>query len=86
MRGRIDRVDLDGEGRAAVIDYKGSQAYPVAKWAPDGRLQVALYMLAVREVLGAEPVAGFYQATSGKQEARGAVREDVALADAAARA
>jgi ATP-dependent helicase/nuclease subunit B len=80
VRGRIDRVDLDGEGRAAVIDYKGSQAYPVAKWAPDGRLQVALYMLAVRKVLGAEPVAGFYQATSGKQEARGVVREDTALA------
>jgi ATP-dependent helicase/DNAse subunit B len=85
VRGRIDRVDLDDEGRAAVIDYKGSQAYPVAKWAPDGRLQVALYMLAVREVLGAEPVAGFYQATSGKQEARGAVRGDVALADGAVR-
>jgi hypothetical protein len=53
----------------------------VAKWAPDGRLQVALYMLAVRELLGLEPVAGFYQATSGaEQEMRGVVREDSPLA------
>ena len=82
MRGRIDRVDLDGAGHAAIVDYKGSQAYPVAKWAPDGRLQVALYMLAVRELLGVEPVAGFYQATSGKdQDMRGVVLEDSPLAD-----
>jgi RecB family exonuclease len=81
VRGRIDRVDLDGAGHAAVVDYKGSQAYPVAKWAPDGRLQVALYMLAVRELVGVEPVAGFYQATSGReQDMRGVVREDSALA------
>ena len=81
VRGRIDRVDLDGAGHAAVVDYKGSQAYPVAKWAPDGRLQVALYMLAVRELLGVEPVAGFYQATSGReQDMRGVVREDSGLA------
>jgi ATP-dependent helicase/DNAse subunit B len=83
LRGRIDRVDTDGADRAAVLDYKGSQAYEVAKWAPQGRLQVALYMLAVRELLGLEPVAGFYQATSGKQAMRGAVRDDTSLADAA---
>ena len=83
VRGRIDRVDVDDAGHAAVIDYKGSQAYPVAKWAPEGRLQVALYMLAVREILGLQPAAGFYQATSRDQEMRGVVREDSPLAELA---
>jgi ATP-dependent helicase/DNAse subunit B len=80
VRGRIDRVDEDGHGAAAVYDYKGSQAHPVAKWAPEGRLQVALYMLAVRELLELDPVAGFYQATTGKQPMRGMAREDSPLA------
>jgi RecB family exonuclease len=80
VRGRIDRVDVDGSGHAAVYDYKGSMAYPVARWAPDDRLQVALYMLAVRDLLGLEPVAGYYQATSGKQPLRGVVLQDSPLA------
>ncbi len=64
MRGVIDRLDIDGAGRAIVRDYKtgGKRAeYHGARWAEDRQLQVALYMLAVRELLGLEPVAGFYQ-------------------------
>jgi hypothetical protein len=38
-------------------------------------------MLAVRDLLGVEPVAGFYQATSGQeQEMRGVVDQDSPLA------
>ena len=60
IRGRIDRVD-SVNGHALVRDYKsGRTAYPVAKWEGDNRLQVALYMLAVRELLGLEPVGGVY--------------------------
>ncbi|GAC1317424.1 MAG: hypothetical protein NVSMB25_05070 [Thermoleophilaceae bacterium] len=60
IRGRIDRVDVRDK-EAIVVDYKsGKNGYPVARWEPDNRLQVALYMLAVRELLGLEPVGGLY--------------------------
>ena len=50
--------------------------------APSGRdelqLQVALYLLAVRELLDLEPVAGLYQPLFGRKlGARGLVRDDV---------
>jgi hypothetical protein len=65
IQGKIDRVDtLDG--KAVVRDYKsGSKTWPVARWAEDRRLQVALYMIAVRDLMGLEPVAGFYVPLSG---------------------
>jgi RecB family exonuclease len=60
IRGRIDRVDASN-GHALVRDYKsGRSAYAVAKWEEDNRLQVALYMLAVRDLLGLEPIGGVY--------------------------
>ena len=70
LRGVIDRVDVDprGSGRAIVRDYKsGSQRpeHPAARWQADRRLQVALYMLAVRRLLGLQPVAGLYQPLGG---------------------
>jgi ATP-dependent helicase/DNAse subunit B len=66
MSGKIDRVDVRG-GDAVVRDYKsGSKTWPVARWQEDRRLQVALYMIAVRELLGLRPVAGFYVPLSGK--------------------
>ncbi len=75
--GRIDRVDVSGE-EAVVRDYKtGRTAYPVARWQEDHRLQVALYMLAVRELLGLVPVAGLYVPLAGpKPRPRGLVRGD----------
>jgi RecB family exonuclease len=69
VRGAIDRVDTDPEGRRAIVrDYKSGRvrpSYPVARWRVDRRLQVALYMLVVRELLGMEPVAGLYQPLGG---------------------
>jgi ATP-dependent helicase/DNAse subunit B len=69
VRGAIDRVDVDpGGARAIVRDYKSGSARPEhqgARWQSDRRLQVALYMLAVRELLGLEPVAGLYQPLGG---------------------
>jgi ATP-dependent helicase/DNAse subunit B len=68
VRGVIDRVDVDGAGHAIVRDYKSGgrrQEYSGARWSADQQLQVALYMLAVRELLGLEPVAGLYQPTGG---------------------
>ncbi|HET6867576.1 MAG TPA: PD-(D/E)XK nuclease family protein [Solirubrobacteraceae bacterium] len=68
LRGIIDRVDSDAGGHAIVRDYKSGSARPEhqgARWATDRQLQVALYMIAVRELLGLEPVAGFYQPLGG---------------------
>ena len=59
-------------------DYKGASAPPGAGWAEGGALQVALYMLAARELLGLEPVGGLYQALWARDSRpRGLVRDDV---------
>ncbi len=79
MRGVIDRVDVDpGSGRAIVRDYKTGSVRPAwasARWAEDGQLQVALYMVAVRQLLGLDPVAGFYQPLGGDLRPRGVYQE-----------
>ncbi len=75
VRGVIDRVDVDDQGRAIVRDYKSGSSrseHPAARWAADGQVQVALYMLAVRRLLGLTPVAGLYQPVGGNDlRARG---------------
>jgi RecB family exonuclease len=68
VRGIVDRVDVDAQGHAVVRDYKSGgarQEYQGARWALDRQLQVALYMLVARELLGLQPVAGFYQPLGG---------------------
>ncbi len=68
VRGVIDRVDTDGQGNAMVRDYKSGRPSPRQRgdrWSEERRLQVALYMLVVRELLGLRPVAGLYQPLSG---------------------
>jgi RecB family exonuclease len=69
IRGAIDRVDVDARGGAIVRDYKSGAtrpSYAAARWAPDRRLQVALYLIAVRELTGLAPAAGFYQPLRGE--------------------
>jgi hypothetical protein len=55
VTGRVDRIDVDGDGRAVVRDYKGRNVTAGARWAQDGRIQAALYALAARELLGLDP-------------------------------
>jgi RecB family exonuclease len=76
IRGAIDRVDVEPGGRRAVVrDYKSGAARPGhrgSNWRAEQRLQVALYMIAVRDLMGLEPVAGLYQPLGGKDlRARG---------------
>lgn len=70
LNGVIDRVDVDPAAarRAIVRDYKSGarrDGWPGARWLADDQLQVALYMIAVRRLLGLEAVAGFYQPLAG---------------------
>ena len=70
VRGVIDRLDVDpdGGGQAIVRDYKTGSVRPDwagARWREDRQLQVALYMIAVRRLLGVTPIAGLYQPLGG---------------------
>jgi RecB family exonuclease len=72
LRGVIDRVDADpgGTGAAMVIDYKSGATRPehqAVRWRSEHRLQVGLYMLVVRDLLGLDPVAGVYQPLRGRE-------------------
>jgi ATP-dependent helicase/DNAse subunit B len=79
LSGRIDRVDVDPrDATALVYDYKTGRVDPAARWAQQGRVQQALYMLAVEQLLGTEAVGGLYQPLrSPDLRPRGAVRDDV---------
>jgi ATP-dependent helicase/DNAse subunit B len=80
LRGRIDRIDVDDDGRAVLYDYKSKSAAAQSKWLADGHFQLPLYMRAARELLGLEPVGGFYQPLSGADlRGRGVLRDDQAL-------
>lgn len=87
VRGMIDRVDTDGAGHALITDYKSGAArseQPAARWEADRRLQVALYLLVVRELTALAPVAGFYQPLRGKDlRARGMYVDGTELGEAA---
>jgi hypothetical protein len=80
MRGSIDRVDVataaDGTRVGLVRDYKLSRnvATP-ARFDDEGKLQLQLYMLALRNLFGIEPVGGLYEPLGGevKDKPRGPV-------------
>ena len=74
LSGRIDRIDEDDGGEAVVYDYKGRNVVESANWRKERKFQVALYILAARDVLGLDPIGGLYQPLGGKdQRARGLV-------------
>jgi len=80
LRGRIDRIDVGPGGEAVVYDYKGRTALPAARWAGERSLQVPLYMRAARDLLGLDPVGGFYQPLAGRDlRARGALAQNAGV-------
>jgi ATP-dependent helicase/DNAse subunit B len=80
LRGRIDRVDIGPQGQAVVYDYKNRNITPPGRWVQDGSIQVALYIQAVRELLGVRVVGGFYQPLSGDDlRARGLLEDESGL-------
>jgi ATP-dependent helicase/DNAse subunit B len=75
--GRIDRIDSGPDGATIVYDYKGRTAPDAASWRRERKYQVALYVLAARDVLGLDAVGGLYQPLGGRdQRSRGLVLAD----------
>ncbi len=81
LHGAIDRVDRARDGRAVVIDYKLSGSVtPREKFEEQAKLQLPLYLLAVAEHWGADPVGGLYHPLRGTsvRRPRGIVAEEAA--------
>jgi ATP-dependent helicase/DNAse subunit B len=76
LSGKIDRVDLDPfAARGIVWDYKsGKKAHTAAEIERELRLQIPLYMLVLRDLVGVEPLGGLYRPLSGDRKARGLLR------------
>jgi ATP-dependent helicase/DNAse subunit B len=78
VSGKIDRIDRDPFGaRGIVVDYKsGKTAYSARKIESELHLQIPLYMLVLRDLVGIEPLGGIYRALAGEGQARGLLRAD----------
>lgn len=80
VSGKIDRIDVDPwSARGMVVDYKsGKGAHSAAEIRERLRLQIPLYMLVLRDLVGIEPLGGVYRALGGERLARGLLRAESA--------
>jgi ATP-dependent helicase/DNAse subunit B len=78
LSGKIDRIDADPfSARAVVQDYKaGKGAHSAQQIEKELRLQIPLYMLVLRDLVGLEPLGGVYRPLAGDRKARGLLRAD----------
>ena len=75
VSGKIDRVDVDPYSASGVVqDYKLGRAHGARDIDSERRLQIPLYILALRDLVGIEPLGGLYRGLTGTREARGLVR------------
>jgi ATP-dependent helicase/DNAse subunit B len=76
LSGKIDRIDVDPfSARGIVQDYKsGRSAHSARDIDRELRLQIPLYVLALRDLVGLEPLGGVYRALAGKRVTRGMLR------------
>jgi ATP-dependent helicase/DNAse subunit B len=79
VSGKIDRIDRDPFGaRGMVVDYKsGRTAHSAAEIERAQLLQIPLYMLVLRDLVGIEPLGGVYRALAGDGRARGLLRAEL---------
>jgi len=77
LSGKIDRIDVDPfSARGIVQDYKsGKSAHSARDIDRELRLQIPLYVLALRDLVGVEPLGGVYRALAGRRVTRGMLRE-----------
>ncbi|HLY86484.1 MAG TPA: PD-(D/E)XK nuclease family protein [Gaiellaceae bacterium] len=80
LSGKIDRIDVDPFGaRGVVQDYKsGKSAHSARQIESELRLQIPLYMLVLRDLVGLEPLGGLYRPLAGARKPRGLVRSSEA--------
>jgi ATP-dependent helicase/DNAse subunit B len=78
LGGKIDRVDVDPfSARGIVQDYKsGKTGHSAAQIESERRLQIPLYMLVLRDLVGIEPLGGLYRPLSGERKPRGLLRAE----------
>jgi ATP-dependent helicase/DNAse subunit B len=78
LTGKIDRIDVDPfSARGIVQDYKsGKTGHSAAQIESELRLQIPLYMLVLRDLIGIEPLGGLYRPLSGERKARGLLRAE----------
>jgi ATP-dependent helicase/DNAse subunit B len=76
LSGKIDRIDIDPfSARGIVQDYKSGKGASSARDIDrDLRLQIPLYVLALRDLVGVEPLGGVYRALAGRRSTRGMLR------------
>ena len=76
LSGKIDRIDVDPfSARGIVQDYKsGKSGHSAAEIEKELRLQIPLYMLVLRDLVGMEPLGGVYRPLAGERRARGLLR------------
>jgi RecB family exonuclease len=65
--GRIDRIDIDDEGQARIIDYKSSAAVQAGDIDRGLSLQLTIYALALQEMLLKIPCAEAWFVTVGRK-------------------
>src|SRR3954469_156559 len=77
VSGKIDRIDRDPFGaRGIVVDYKSGRAPTAREIDRELHLQIPLYMLVLRDLVGFEPLGGVYRTLAGDARARGLLREE----------
>jgi len=78
LSGKIDRIDVDPfSARGIVQDYKaGKSAHSARQIEKELRLQIPLYMLVLRDLVGIEPLGGVYRPLAGDRKPRGLLRAD----------
>jgi ATP-dependent helicase/DNAse subunit B len=76
LSGKIDRIDIDPwSARGIVQDYKsGVGAHSARAIDRERRLQIPLYTLVLRDLVGIEPLGGVYRALAGRRVTRGMLR------------
>lgn len=78
LSGKIDRIDVDPfSARGIVQDYKAGRNAPSAREIErELRLQIPLYMLVLRDLVGIEPLGGVYRPLAGDRRPRGLLRAE----------
>ena len=81
IRGIVDRVDADSDGRSVVIDYKTGASAPTFAQVSDGTsFQLFTYLLAAEGLLGMRPESGHYLKVGQPPGARGGLSQSGKLA------